>query len=159
MFQKCPRGYGYANEGGPRGTRGSRTQRRVMEMGRRRGFRRIAALVFATGAVGAVLSVATATSSTAATKVKGGTVTFAEPPGAAPNYIFPFDPTTNASIDNASQFQQLMWRPLNWFGTGETAMKIDNSLTMYSSVKYTNNATTVTVTLKPYMWSDGQPVT
>lgn len=126
---------------------------------RRVGFRRIAAVIMATGAIAAVLIGATAASSTAATKVKGGTVTFAEPPGGAPNYIFPFDPTTNASIDNASQFQYLMWRPLNWFGTGETAMKVDNSLTLYSSVVYSDNATTVTVKLKPYKWSDGQPVT
>ncbi len=128
-------------------------------MGRLSRFRRIAAVVFATGAIGAVLSAAASSPSSGATKIQGGTVTFAEPPGAAPNYIFPFDPTTSASVDNASQFQQLMWRPLNWFGTGETAMKIDNSLTLYSSVTYSNNAQTVTVKLKPYKWSDGQPVT
>ncbi len=129
-------------------------------MGRFGTLRRLAAIAFATGTISAVLIAATsAPSASGATRVKGGTVTFAEPPGAAPNYIFPFDPTTNSSLDNTSQFQYLMWRPLNWFGTDETAMKIDKSLTLYSSVTYSNDAKTVTVVLKPYMWSDGQPVT
>ncbi len=121
--------------------------------------RRIAAFASATAVMAAVLITATSVPSSGAIRVKGGTVTFAEPPGAAPNYIFPFDPTTNSSIDNASQFQYLMWRPLNWFGTDETAMQLDKSLTLYSSVTYSNDAKTVTVVLKPYKWSDGDPVT
>jgi peptide/nickel transport system substrate-binding protein len=121
--------------------------------------RRVAAVAFATGALSAVLVTATANPSSGATKVQGGTVTFAEPPGANPSYIFPFDPTTSASVNNANEFQALMWRPLNWFGTGETAIKIDNSLTLYKSVTYSDNSTVVTIVLKPYMWSDGQPVT
>jgi peptide/nickel transport system substrate-binding protein len=107
----------------------------------------------------AVLVTATANPSSGATRVQGGTVTFAEPPGANPSYIFPFDPTTSASINNANEFQALMWRPLNWFGTAETAIKIDNGLTLYKSVTYSDNSTVVTIVLKPYMWSDGQPVT
>jgi peptide/nickel transport system substrate-binding protein len=128
-------------------------------MGRFGILRKAAAVAIATGTLTAGLVVATTSASGAATKVQGGTVTFAEPPGAQPNYIFPFDPTTSASIDNTSQFQYLMWRPLNWFGTNETAMKIDNSLTLYNSVTYSDNSTVVTIKLKPYMWSDGQPVT
>ena len=121
--------------------------------------RRLAAVAFATGTLAAVLISATTSVSGAVTKAQGGTVNFAEPLGAQPNYIFPFDPVTSASVANANQFQELMWRPLNWFGTGETAMKIDNSLTLYNSVTYSNKSTVVTVHLKPYMWSDGQPVT
>ena len=128
-------------------------------MGRLGILRRVAAVAFATGALSAVLVTATANPSSGATKVQGGTVTFAEPPGANPSYIFPFDPTTSASVNNANEFQALMWRPLNWFGTGETAIKIDNSLTLYKSVTYSDNSTVVTIVLKPYMWSDGQPVT
>lgn len=128
-------------------------------MGRLGIVRRVAAVAFATGALSAVLVTATANPSSGATKVQGGTVTFAEPPGANPSYIFPFDPTTSASVNNANEFQALMWRPLNWFGTGETAIKIDNSLTLYKSVTYSDNSTVVTIVLKPYMWSDGQPVT
>jgi hypothetical protein len=51
----------------------------------------------------AVLVTATANPSSGATKVQGGTVTFAEPPGANPSYIFPFDPTTSASVNNANE--------------------------------------------------------
>ena len=128
-------------------------------MGRLGILRRVAAVAFATGALSAVLVTATANPSSGATRVQGGTVTFAEPPGANPSYIFPFDPTTSASINNANEFQALMWRPLNWFGTAETAIKIDNGLTLYKSVTYSDNSTVVTIVLKPYMWSDGQPVT
>ena len=128
-------------------------------MGRLGILRRVAAVAFATGALSAVLVTATANPSSGATRVQGGTVTFAEPPGANPSYIFPFDPTTSASVNNANEFQALMWRPLNWFGTAETAIKIDNSLTLYKSVTYSDNSTVVTIVLKPYMWSDGQPVT
>ncbi len=101
----------------------------------------------------------TSTPAAAASRVSGGTVTWAEPPGAGPTYIFPFDPSTSASVDNASQFQQLMWRPLNWFGDGETAATLDPARTMYKSVVYSNGSKTVTVTLKPWKWSDGTPVT
>ncbi len=46
------------------------------------------------------------------------TVTFAEAPGANPNYIFPYMASQYFSVDNINQFQQLMFRPLYWFGLG-----------------------------------------
>jgi peptide/nickel transport system substrate-binding protein len=128
-------------------------------MGRFGIVRKMAAVGMATGLLTAGVVVATTSASSGATKVEGGTVTFAEPPGGQPTYIFPFDPTTSASVDNVNQFQFLMWRPLNWFGTNETAVKVDTSLTLYSSVTYSDNSTVVTIKLKPYMWSDSQPVT
>jgi peptide/nickel transport system substrate-binding protein len=95
----------------------------------------------------------------AATKVSGGTVTWAEPPGSTPNYIFPFDPTATSGVNNAAYLQQMSWRTLNWAGTGETAITIDQGRTMYKSVAYSNGSKTVTITMKPWRWSDGQPVT
>ena len=88
-----------------------------------------------------------------------GIVTFAEPPGLALNYIFPFDPITSSTVNNVKQFQALMWRPLGWFGTNETAARADPSLSLYSSVVYSDHVTKVTVHLKPYRWSDGRPLT
>jgi peptide/nickel transport system substrate-binding protein len=95
----------------------------------------------------------------AAAQTGGGTVTFAEPPSAPLNYIFPFDPVTGTSLNDVTQFQALMWRPLNWFGTDERAIRLDPRETLYSSVAYSHDATVVTVRLKPYRWSDGLPVT
>ena len=48
----------------------------------------------------------------------GGTVYFAELPSTVPNYIFPFMSLAFFSVDNISQLQQLMYRPLYWFGKG-----------------------------------------
>ena len=58
---------------------------------------------------------------TGGTKVQGGTVTWAEAPSTPPNYIFPFMSLAFFSVNNISQFQQLMYRPLYWFGKGGTA--------------------------------------
>jgi peptide/nickel transport system substrate-binding protein len=129
-------------------------------MGSNGTIRKLGSLALASGLlVGLIVFATSASTASAATRVKGGTVTFAEPPGASPNYIFPFDPTQNASIDNTNQFQYLMWRPLNWFGNNETAITSDPSLNLYKSVTYSNGGKTVTIVLKPYQWSDGQPVT
>ena len=49
-------------------------------------------------------------------KVSGGNITFAEVPGAPPNYIFPMDSLAYYSTNNLAQFQYLMWRPLYWIG-------------------------------------------
>ena len=52
------------------------------------------------------------------TVVKGGTAYFAEPPSAVANYIFPFMSLAFFSVNNISDLQQLMYRPLYWFGNG-----------------------------------------
>ena len=46
----------------------------------------------------------------------GGTVLWAQPPSATPNYIFPFASFAFFSVANLTQFQYLMYRPLYWFG-------------------------------------------
>src|SRR5215470_6354063 len=57
-------------------------------------------------------------SSSGGTKVKGGTAVWAEPPSTVPNYIFPFESSAYISVINSSEFGQLMYRPLYWFGNG-----------------------------------------
>ena len=47
---------------------------------------------------------------------KGGTATFALPPGAVPDWILPFIDSAHSSIDNRNQFEYLMYRPLYFFG-------------------------------------------
>lgn len=93
-----------------------------------------------------------------AVKVAGGTATFAEPPGAQPNFIFPFMPFKYFSVNNISQFQELMFRPLFWYGNGANpTLNLSTSLANYPT--FTNGGKTVTLTLKPYKWSDGETVT
>jgi peptide/nickel transport system substrate-binding protein len=103
-------------------------------------------------------SSSSSTSSSSGTKVSGGTATFAEGAGASPNYIFPLTSSQFFSVDNLSQFQILMYRPLYFFGVGSTP-EINYQLSIGNPPVYSNNDTTVTITLKHYMWSDGEPVT
>ncbi len=90
--------------------------------------------------------------------VKGGDVTFAESPGAPPNYIFPLDALQYYSTNNLEQFQYLMWRPLYWIGNGSD-ITLNESLSLADSPVYSHGNTVVTINLKPYKWSDGKPVT
>ena len=91
------------------------------------------------------------------TKIKGGTVTWAEPPSAVPNYIFPFMSLAFFSVTNLSQFQQLMYRPLYWFGNNGTA-SIQPSLSLAQNPVYSDNNQTVVIKLKNYKWSNGEAV-
>ena len=116
----------------------------------------VASMVLA--ACGSGSSSSSSSSTTAAqTKIAGGTAYFAEGPGAPPNYIFPMTPGQFFSINNLAQFQILMYRPLYFFGVGQQAV-INNSLSLANPPVYSNNNQTVTITLKPYVWSDGETV-
>jgi peptide/nickel transport system substrate-binding protein len=91
------------------------------------------------------------------TKVSGGTVTWAEPPSDVPNYIFPFMSLAFFSVTNLSQFQQLMYRPLYWFGNGSSS-SIDPTLSLAQNPVYSDNNTTAVINLKNYKWSNGETV-
>jgi peptide/nickel transport system substrate-binding protein len=97
-------------------------------------------------------------SSPTGAKVTGGTATLAFDAGAGANYIFPLLPPANFSTSNSQDFQWLMWRPLYWYGVGDTP-DINLSLSIGNLPTYSNGGKTVTITLKPYKWSDGTPVT
>ncbi len=122
-------------------------------------------------AVGAIVLAAcgsgasTGTSGTQATTtskgsavIKGGTVTWAEPPSGAPNYIFPFMSLQYFSVSNLSEFQELMERPLYWFGQGNTP-DLNTTLSLANVPVFNTANKTVTVTLKSWKWSNGQPIT
>jgi peptide/nickel transport system substrate-binding protein len=91
--------------------------------------------------------------------VKGGTVTWAEPPGAQPNFIWPFTPITNYSTYNSQGFQWLMYRPLYMFGGDNDSVAVNYPLSPANAPVYSNGDKTVTITLKPWKWSDGETVT
>jgi peptide/nickel transport system substrate-binding protein len=97
---------------------------------------------------------------TGGTKVSGGTVRWAEPPGTPPTYIFPFMSAQNESVDNIAQFQYMMYRPLYMFGfPSNNNTTLNPKLSLAGSPTYSNNDTTATVALKNYKWSDGETVT
>jgi peptide/nickel transport system substrate-binding protein len=87
-----------------------------------------------------------------------GTMTFAFAPGTAPTWIFPVTPGANSSVYTAYQFQYESWRPLNWFPNG-AAQKEDPAMSLANDPVWSNGDKTVSITLKNWKWSDGQPVT
>lgn len=92
------------------------------------------------------------------TPTKGDTVTFAEAPGAAPNYIFPITPTQQFSTNTIAEFQYLMYRPL-YYAPKDDQPVIDDVLSLAEEPVYSRNNTVVTVNMKTnYQWSDGEPV-
>src|SRR5579864_1285500 len=110
----------------------------------------------ATAAAALILAACSSTPSTGSAgaptggqKVAGGTVTWAEPPGATPNYIFPVMPIKYASVDNISQFQYLMYRPLYWFGaTTSTNPVVNPDLSLASAPVYSNDNKQAVLNLK-----------
>ena len=85
------------------------------------------------------------------------TVTFAEPPQAPPNFIFPFMSLAFFSVYNSEQFQYRMYRPLYWFGEGATRTSISPSPSPPPDLSSSRD--TVTVDLNNYKWSNGETVT
>jgi peptide/nickel transport system substrate-binding protein len=86
----------------------------------------------------------------------GGTATIAEV-GASPNFIFPLAPATNTDGYNVN-LTQPMWPPLVYSGDGAKAI-VNPQESLFSSIAYGDGDKTVTIGLKPWKWSDGQPVT
>ncbi len=87
-----------------------------------------------------------------------GTVRFALPPATTPNYIFPMMPGADSSNANSFNLQQLLFRPLYWFGNGASPV-INYKLSLAGPPAFSQGGRTVTIHLKPYRWSDGSPVT
>jgi peptide/nickel transport system substrate-binding protein len=88
-----------------------------------------------------------------------GTITWAEPPGSAPTWIFPVVPGANYTTSTINTFIWEMWRPLYWYTNGVNPTEAP-SMSLANHPTYSNGDKTVTVTLKTnYKWSDGQPAT
>ncbi|HEY6495557.1 MAG TPA: ABC transporter substrate-binding protein [Trebonia sp.] len=98
-------------------------------------------------------------SSATGTPVSGGTATYAELPGATPNYIFPMLTAAYYSVANIEQFQRLSFRSLYWIGNAQGQPVVDPSMSLAAPPVYSKNDSVVTITLGNYTWSNGQPVT
>jgi len=88
--------------------------------------------------------------------VSGGTAVLAEPPASSPDYIWPYMSSADFNDINAWDLQDLMYRPLYWFGQNGQPT-VNESLSLANPPAY--DGTNVTITLKHYVWSDGAPVT
>jgi peptide/nickel transport system substrate-binding protein len=84
-------------------------------------------------------------------------ITIAEGANATPNYILPFYPPANCTVTNTSQFQLMMYRPLYFFGLGDSAA-LQPSLSTGKLPVYSNGNKTVTINMKGWKFADGQTV-
>jgi peptide/nickel transport system substrate-binding protein len=90
---------------------------------------------------------------------KAGTITWAEFPGAVPNWIFPITPGASNSVYNNFTFNQEMWRPLYWAVNGVTA-EVYQPMSIADPPVWSNGDKTLSITMKSnYKWSNGQPIT
>ena len=137
------------NQKAPGGRRPSRGRRARMTTIAGCGAAAIALVAAACGSSGS-------SNSGGGTKVTGGTASYALPPSVTPNYIFPFSNSTYFSVANLSYLQELLYRPLYWFGNGSQPT-VNPSLSLADQPLY--NGKQVTITLKNYKWSNGTPVT
>jgi peptide/nickel transport system substrate-binding protein len=87
----------------------------------------------------------------------GNTVTFAETAGFTPNFIFPFVDPAHFGTWNIDDFSYLMFRPMYWFGNGESTA-INYSLSVANAPVWSADSKTVTVSLKGWKWSNGETV-
>jgi peptide/nickel transport system substrate-binding protein len=89
---------------------------------------------------------------------QGGVVTYAEPQGGGPTFIFPISDEAHATVANGPQFDDLMWRPLYW-PTNGASPTIDFSRSLAERPVFSDANKTITMKIdKGYRWSDGKTV-
>ncbi len=99
-----------------------------------------------------------AVSDDGANSSSGAVVSYAESAQGAVNYIMPFVTGANNSPDNTN-LQWQMWPTLYTIGTRENPNKLNATLSLADAPVYSDGNKQVSVTLKPYKWSDGRPLT
>jgi peptide/nickel transport system substrate-binding protein len=87
-----------------------------------------------------------------------GVVTVAEQPSEPPDYILPLEGGSYFSGNNLTYFSLLMRRPLYWFGEKHEPV-VNYSLSIARPPVFSNRNRTVTINLKHWRWSTGQPIT
>lgn len=90
-------------------------------------------------------------------QARGAGASWACNPGFPPSTIFPFTPPERMGIRNLFEFQILMYRPLYWLGRdGQPGVDYDLSLAL--PPEFSADGRSVTVTVKPWKWSNGETV-
>jgi peptide/nickel transport system substrate-binding protein len=87
------------------------------------------------------------------------TVTWAEYPADPPTYIFPMTSGAYTLVANSLNLSTIIWLPLYWFGSPKGSPDVNYQLSLANPPTFSDNNTLVTITLKHYMWSNGDPVT
>ncbi len=82
-------------------------------------------------------------------------ITFALPPGAAPNWILPMPNAANNSVHNVFSFAWQMWPPMYHAPAGSTPT-VDLALSPANTPTWSNGGKTMTIAVKPWRWSNGQ---
>jgi peptide/nickel transport system substrate-binding protein len=111
----------------------------------------------AAGSLSLGLIAPTASGASSTTSTNSNTITFAELPGAAPNYIFPYLGCANFSVATLSQFQEMTYRPVYWFGTPGSAA-VDYNISPAKAPVFSNGNKTITINMKGWKFADGQTV-
>jgi peptide/nickel transport system substrate-binding protein len=118
---------------------------------------RFAPLAFAIVLVGALCSRASATDLAKHKVSPGGTATFALQPTDDFSWMLPLENSDNEEPWELSTDESL-WLPLYFPGDGSKPV-INYSLSLGNPPVYSDHDQTITITLKHFKWSNGQPVT
>ncbi|HUY96848.1 MAG TPA: ABC transporter substrate-binding protein [Verrucomicrobiae bacterium] len=125
--------------------------------GGRRALLSVAAMAVVLAGCGATAIKATPTPAPAAS---GGVVRFAGYVGEGPTFLFPMFTGAYWDVGYVPWFTYLMWRPLYiWGQNGKPVFSPRHSLGYAPVWSSTGGDTVATMTLKPWRWSDGRPVT
>ncbi|MEV5746914.1 peptide ABC transporter substrate-binding protein [Actinoallomurus sp. NPDC052308] len=92
------------------------------------------------------------------TPQQGGAVTFALPPNATPNWIFPLGTPGHLAGYN-SAIRQNVFLPLYAYNGSSGTVALDEKAGAAKTPVYSNGGKTVTITLKDGTWANGQKVT
>jgi peptide/nickel transport system substrate-binding protein len=92
------------------------------------------------------------------TKMSGGTVYFTEGADSTPYYIFPMYSFNDCTTSNVNQLIDMLYRPLYWYGNNYRPT-VDHSYSIGRPPVFSDGDKTVTITLNPWKWSDGESVT
>ncbi|HME65644.1 MAG TPA: ABC transporter substrate-binding protein, partial [Streptosporangiaceae bacterium] len=84
-----------------------------------------------------------------------GTITYAMVPGAVPNWIMPMPTAASNSVYNVFNFEWQMWPPMYYAPDGSTPT-VDPTLSPANAPVWSNGDKTMTITVKPWKWSNGQ---
>jgi peptide/nickel transport system substrate-binding protein len=103
------------------------------------------------GAVGSIPKAGTASGT-------AGTITYALPPDAVPNWILPIPGSGFNSVFNLFNFGWQMWPPMYYAPDGSDPT-VDSSLSVANTPVWSNGDKTMTITVKPWKWSNGQTLT
>jgi peptide/nickel transport system substrate-binding protein len=86
-----------------------------------------------------------------------GTFSYALLSGAVPDWILPMPPSAFNSVFNVYNFEWQMWPPMYYAPDGSDPT-VDPSLSVANPPVWSNGDKTMTITVKPWKWSNGQTV-